>query len=138
MQRTRSCSVARVLTVEMTAALRPSCLRSNKALGIFTRGVSPLLEHYRPAEALKPALSGSLASFRQRSKALPPRIEDNTKAESHLKKLYRFVDVVKAFSMLRRFLGFFCPTAVMWLCTSCLRIIDSSTANRGHAHHGYF
>jgi len=58
------------------------------------------LEHYRPAEALKPALSGSLASFRQRSKALPPRIEDNTKAESHLRKLYRFVDVVKSFSLL--------------------------------------
>jgi hypothetical protein len=100
MQRTSSCSVARVLTVEMIASLRPSCLHENTAWWFFPRGVSPLLEHYCPAEALKPALSGSLASFRQRSKALPPRIEDNTKAESHLRKLYRFVDVVKSFSLL--------------------------------------
>jgi hypothetical protein len=107
MQRTRSCSVENVLTVVMTASLRPSCLHENTAWWFFARGVSPLLEHYRPAEALKPALSGSPASFRQRSKALPPRIEDNTKAESHLRKLYRFVDVVKSFSVLRRFLGFF-------------------------------
>jgi hypothetical protein len=62
-----------------------------------------------PEEALSPALSGSLASFRQRSKALPPRVEDNTKAESQLKRLCKFMDVVKFFSMS----GVFCPTPLM-------------------------
>src|SRR5947209_4622893 len=100
MQRTRSCSVARGLTVEMIASLRPSCLHENTAWWFFP----PAYLHFwntialqkrssQPSLALLPLFGSVRRRCRPASRTTPKR--------NHISvKLYRFVDVVKAFSLL--------------------------------------